>query len=194
MSSSGWWRRYSAVVLCFSGFLSLSPALSYASGFATNFQPTESGWTTGSTLGYCGFDVCSSQHTVGNTDPTPFEETFVVINGVRYIHVLVGDPASGFASESYTRWGPGPNTSDPNLIPDQGGVFSPDGGGNETLVIGAIPSGWNGTEGISYLQNNLNMSNPFAESHISGTGANAPTNTVFRMILMDSRISSMRTR
>ena len=181
MSSAGRVKLYS-VLLCFGAMLSLNATVSYAAGFATNFQPTYSNWSSGNTLGYCGFNICPSGHDSGNGDPTPFEESFVVVNGVRYIHVLVGDPASGFASESYTRWGAGPNTTDPTIIPDLGGVFSPDGGGNETTVIGNVP-GFNGTTGLNYLHDNLNMGNPLADSHISGTGANAPTNTVFRMVL-----------
>jgi hypothetical protein len=190
MSSSGWWRRYSAVLLCFSGFLALNSPLSHAAGFTTNFQPTASNWSASQTLGYCGFNVCPSGHSVGNGDPTPFEESFIVVNNVKYIHVLVGDPTTGFASESYTLWGPGPYTTDTSIIPDLGGVFNPAGGGNETSVIGNVPltatnvPAWNGAA-LPFLQNNMNMSNPFAQSHISGTGTTDPSTTVFRVVVID---------
>ena len=153
-----------------------------AAGFTTNFQPDATVWTTQNT-GYCTYGTCTSH--IGNTDPTPMGLTVVNIGGVNYFHTLVGDPATGFAIESYTR-AAGLNTG--NTIGNSGGAFSPDGGGNERSVIGATVATDN-----TFLQNSLNMSNPLAVDNqggfnnyqVSGTGSMNPNFTVFRMVLTD---------
>ena len=198
MSTTAWGRLFSAALLNLfvSSFFILAPASSYAAGFSTNFQPIASSWGGGSNTGYCTFGTCITGHNYSNGDPTPFEEMIVVINNVRYIHTLVGDPASGFAVESYTRWGPSPNNSTvTNDIPDQGGVFSPDGGGNARSVIdpgntvsgSIIPPGGANTRDV--LQNDLNMNNALGDYRISGTGSNDPSQTVFRMVMTTADMS-----
>jgi hypothetical protein len=74
-----------------------------AAGFATNFRPEFSTWFFNPVTGYCTSGNCVSSAEIGNADPTPFGESVVNIGGVDYFHVIVGDPASGFAMESYTR-------------------------------------------------------------------------------------------
>lgn len=153
-----------------------------AAGFTTNFQPDASVWT-GQNTGYCTYGTCTSH--IGNTDPTPMGLTVVNIGGVNYFHTLVGDPATGFAIESYTR-AAGLNAQ--NTIDNAGGAFSPDGGGNERSVIGTTVA-----TDLTFLENSLNMSNPLAVNNqlgqnnyqVSGTGSMNPNYTVFRMVLTD---------
>ena len=166
------------------GLIAATPA--EAVDFSLNFQPNQApGWP--STTGTCTFasSICTS-NTFGNGDPTPFSQTLTNVGGVTYFHTIVGDPASGFAVESYTPWAPGPNqtvTSDPSAL--KPGDFSPTSGGNERSVIGNT-SAANGTIANptnSFMQNNTNLGNPLASSHYSGNGTGDPTKMVFRMVM-----------
>ena len=162
------------LLACVVGFASIYTSLGLAAGFTTNFVPNGSGYSINVT-GYCGYGGCQSD--IGNGDPTPFGIRVENIDGVNYFHTLVGDPATGFAVESYTRVN-GLNAS--NSIDSNGTAFSPDGGGNERSVIGtgaaATPS---------FLQNSMNMSNSLGNPLVSGTGSVDPNYTVFRMVLND---------
>ena len=82
-------------------------AMNFAeAGFTTNFQPDRGGgsWTS-SDVGSCIYDGCGSN--IGDNDPTPMAEAIVQIGGQLYYHVIVGDPATGFALESYSPAGNG---------------------------------------------------------------------------------------
>ena len=146
-----------------------------AAGFATNFKPDFNLWGSGPE-GSCLFTTCSPG-TLGNTDPTGMNLAVVHIDGVDYFHVVVGDPASGFAMESYTR---ASGLSSVKQIPNVGGSFSPDGGGNESAVTGVT-----GGITIASLQDASNLSNSLGDYRVSGTGSNDPSKTVFRMVLTD---------
>lgn len=156
------------------GLLGVYSSYGLAAGFNTNFKPDASGYSSNNT-GYCTYGGCQSD--IGNSDPTPFGNTVVNVGGVYYFHILVGDPATGFAVESYTR-AAGLNAS--NGIPDSGGPFSPDGGGNARSVIGTTAA-----TDQTFLQNSLNMSNSLGNYLVSGTGSMNPSYTVFRMVLND---------
>lgn len=156
------------------GLLGIYSSFALAAGFSTNFQPDASVWT-GQNTGYCTYGTCTSH--VGNLDPTPMGLTVVEINGVKYFHTIVGDPATGFAMESYTR-ASGLDTL--NNIPNSGGAFSQDGGGNERSLIGTTTA-----TDLDFLHNSLNMSNPLGDYRVSGTGSMDPSYTVFRMVLTD---------
>ena len=162
------------VFLAATGMLGAYSSFALAAGFATNFQPDATSWS-GSNTGYCTYGTCASN--VGNTDPTPVGVTVVQVNGVYYLHTLVGDPATGFAIESYTR--ASGLVGSPADIPSGGGAFSPDGGGNERAVIGNTGTPLE----LPFLQQSLNMSNSLGDYRVSGTGAMDPSFTVFRMVL-----------
>lgn len=150
-----------------------------AAGFATNFRPEFSTWPFNPVNGYCTFGNCVSSGEIGNADPTPFGESVVNIGGVDYFHVIVGDPATGFAMESYTRAaGLDINTGG---IDRTGASFSPDGGGQERAVIGNASI----TFGASFFQDVSNSSNVFGPATVSGTGTQDPNHAVFRMTLTD---------
>ncbi len=165
------------------GLLGLYGSAVSAAGFTTNFQPDASTWS-GQNTGYCTYGNCTSH--IGNTDPTPMGLTVVTIGGVKYFHTIVGDPATGFAIESYTR---AAGVDSLNNIPNSGGAFSPDGGGNERSVIGTTTA-----TDLTFLENSLNMSNPLAVNNqlgltnyqVSGTGSMNPNFTVFRMVMTDA--------
>lgn len=167
-----------------------SPA--FAVDFSLNFQPTQSLWSESQTTGFCSLAAASCLgHDFGNGDPTPFELTVQNIGGTYYFHTLVGDPANGFAVESYTRMAGGPNGSTAGVISDQGGAFSPDAGGNETAFIGNPTVGFDpprdGSSAASYMTSATNMVNPLAGQHVSGSGTADPTKTVFRMVMTDAK-------
>ncbi|MEJ2566578.1 MAG: hypothetical protein P8164_12085 [Gammaproteobacteria bacterium] len=174
---------------CFVVLAVLSHA-AQAAGFSTNFQPTQPDGLWTNQQGYCSFAStgCDSLNQWGNGDPSPFEISIVTVGGVAYFHTLVGDPASGFAIESYTQWGPGSSTSGTTAITKA--QSSPSGGGNSRLVIG------NDNMTASFLQNQMQVGNPFGNPNlpnptndpllsakVSGNGSQTPTATVFRMVL-----------
>ncbi len=178
------------LLICVAAIFSTNAEFTYAAmptqnTFATNFNPNKFPFTgfVGQTVGYC--NPCFSDY--GNGDPTAFGLTPVSINGVVYFHTLVGNPASGFAIESYTRaagYAIDPTTG---LIADTGGAFSPDGGGNERAAMTpADQSGAVNATPPTFLQNATNSGNPLGIYDISGTGSQDPTKTVFRMVLSDA--------
>ena len=166
--------RYIAGILCLLSAVFLSSS-AIAAGFTTNFQPTSSTvWID--QQGYCPFGSQCIPNQFGNGDPTPFELNLVTVGGVQYFHTLVGDPATGFAIESYTRYRAGPNAVAGEI---RVGDFSPDSGGNEQSVIG----GFSDPITAAYLENNANSANPFVNVHASGSGSQDPTKVVVRMVL-----------
>ena len=154
-----------------------SPSV-FAAGFSTNFQPSSPNWNGADATGFCPFadSDCTTQFQLGNGDPTPFELTLVTVNGQKYFHTIVGDPASGFAIESYTPWAAGPNLQNGDVVE---GNYSPSGGGNEASVIGNPPA----VRTLAYIQGHMNAGNPFVNVHASGTGSQDPSKTVVRMVL-----------
>lgn len=198
LRGEGIWGRWLVVMESARGFIAgcvslfclfLFSQAAVAAGFSTNFQPTSSSaWTA--QQGYCSFasTSCDAINNWGNGDPSPFELNLVTVGGVTYFHTLVGDPASGFAIESYTQWGAGSSGSTPTQIVN--GQNSPSGGGNARSVIGNNPIS------ESLIQDTLNSANPFGDPNIpntpadpllsakvSGSGSQTPSTTVFRMVL-----------
>jgi hypothetical protein len=185
------------------GVAVLAAAPVYAVDFSLNFQQNAPVWGESVTSGSCplGSATCGL-HDFGNGDPTPFQQTVDFVNTADpsssgyYFHTIVGDPAAGFAIESYTRFSAGPNGTTAGVIPDNGGAFSPDSGGNETATIGNPPdfvlpqSGGSigNTSGIGvYMTQNTNMTHPFAGQDVSGNGTGDPTKMVFRMVMTDAK-------
>lgn len=152
-------------------------------GLPLNFQPEVSGWSGGN-VGSCTYGNCASQN--GNHDPTPFSEYPITIDSVVYYHVIVGDPSTGFAMESYVRAGPvalvGASQND---IANTGGGFSLDGGGNLRSLAGdpsSVP-----TTATNSLHNVWNSANPLGDYRISGSGGNAPDHSAFRMVMTSAK-------
>jgi hypothetical protein len=150
-----------------------------AAGFATNFVlgTTGNAWDQNN-QGSCPYNGCPSN--IGNTDPTPFAEEVINISGALYYHTIVGDPATGFAQESYTRAGPAfiQGSTGNEHIGGSGGGFSVDGGGNLFSVIGNI-----NPTALTSVHDLLNSANPLGDFRVSGTGGNAPDHSVFRMVM-----------
>ena len=153
-----------------------------AAGFSTNFSTTAfstvAKFDEGS--GYLPFGTYGSGQAKGNGDPTAFAMQIDTINGTYYFHTIVGDPATGFAQESYTRYKAGPGSSDPCC-----GIVeanSPDSGGQETHYTGIDPIGQEPT----YIQHYGNLGNPLAPEVVSGNGTQDPSKTVFHMVLTSS--------
>lgn len=171
-------------------FLSLSTTPARAVDFSLNFQPNQPpGWPT--TTGVCTFASATCTSSIfGNGDPTPFSQTLTNIGGVTYFHTIVGDPASGFAIESYTQWAPGPNANSATNPTDLSvGDFSPTSGGNARSVIGnsSTTNGSTSNPSNSFMQNNTNLGNPLALSQFSGNGTGDPTKMVFRMVMTSAK-------
>lgn len=74
-----------------------------AAEFTLNFMPSADRNT--SAVAYqCnrdGFGACRAFGNYVNFEPTPFLMEEVVVAGVNYVHVIVGDPVDGFAQEFY---------------------------------------------------------------------------------------------
>ena len=85
--------------------LSLQPLLSNAE-FTLNFQqapsatPAVNGVWIDSICNTGGYGSCSS-FSQGPGEPTKFVYELVTISGVDYAHLIIGDPADGFAQEMY---------------------------------------------------------------------------------------------
>ncbi len=164
-------------------FSLLMTAGATAADLPINFKPNvgSSIWDLDN-MGTCGYGQCSTQS--GNGDPTPFTENIVYLNGDPYFHTIVGNPATGFAIEAYTRAGTSTlqGTAPNQEIPSAGGGFSLDGGGNLTSVIGDVnPTALNSVHQL------LNSSNPLGDHNVSGTGGNAPDHSVFRMVMTSAK-------
>ncbi len=97
---------------CLAIALIASLSVASAAEFTMNFQPASGGSTEGAfpsivdcNRGNTNSSACVTDWTVLYLadEPTPFFLEKVVIDGLDYIHMIVGDPATGFAQESYVR-------------------------------------------------------------------------------------------
>jgi len=160
-----------------------------AVGFSTNFNTYGmQGGFYATWNGGCpyGDQACATGY-LGNADPTPFYEKAEKINGEWYFHAIVGDPATGFAQESYTRLGGNANNAGPPSFNMADG-WSPDGAGMDRAVVtpNSTKSAVNGDYGTlnSFMIGIGNVGNPLDSVHISGTGGNDPSRSVFHMVLV----------
>ena len=162
--------------------------------FSTNFSTATfrggSLYNSGSIV--CPFadpNGCQGQ-IFGNGDPTAFAEETINVAGTVYWHVIVGDPASGFAQESYTRYGKnnayGIDSGSSADGTSLSGAFSLDSGGNENLTstCGGFQSCIEQSENLMAQKSNIGK--PLAGPHISGDGSGNPSYTVFHMILISA--------
>jgi hypothetical protein len=166
-----------------------------ASGFGTYFKPYSN--AGGDSIQYGDGGSCSFAQSCGtgflnNGDPTPFAEEVVNINGANYFHVIVGDPATGFAQESFTPASVGRGSGFTGTDTLQAG-FNPDGAGLERFYINdptfnntATVSGNYGSL-ANFMEKYSNGSDPFNTVHRSGDGGDNPANAVFHMVMTSAK-------
>ncbi len=157
-----------------------------AAAFNTNFNTSVFSASTAfqNGDGSCAFaSNCVSTY-LGNGDPTPFYQQVVDINGSSYFHVMVGDPAAGFAEEYYTPYGAGNGAADGTNL--RGG-YNPFGAGLEMSVIAPT---WTSSAGKPHPSSDFNLltsignvGNPLDSVHVSGNGGGNPAHSVFRVVL-----------
>ncbi len=100
--------KYALFLLSFNAYAAETPLNFQVTPFdsAGTLWPGSCGAGGSSASGMCGIGPGNRPDL--DPDTTPFFHGFVNINGVGYWHTIVGDPADGFAMESYvTRDGPG---------------------------------------------------------------------------------------
>ena len=162
----------------------------------------------GSDCTIAGGDLPNGGGTLAGNDGTRFIQEELTINNTLYFHVVVGDPALGFANESYTRaslTSASPNDAQTSV--GGSGVtqntvfkinpFSQDSGGNEinistngvqrrTLRSGKALFG-NALDpfGIGSLAAPVSTAD---SARISGSATGNPSRTVMRMTLSDSQM------
>jgi len=167
----------------------LYPVMTSAVGVNFNFQPESATVIAG------GVNPAGSF--VAGNDGSRFYQDLVLIDGVSYYHVVVGDPNTGFVIESYVT-----GTTPLNMGPGNA-TFSPirpsslDSGGNERVVIGNFPTDATSMNAIpgTLIGNALD---PFGVTvspasiykpyDLSGNGTADPNRTMFRMIVSDAQM------
>lgn len=111
--------------------------------------------------GYSNVNCTTNQYS--NPDPSRFVQETISEGGANYYHVVVGDPAAGFASEVYIRQGGGTGCNGFAQSSSAGSC------GNDSNVF-SVSSGT--TSG-------------------SGSGTARPTYTVMKQVLSDGEINSV---
>ena len=119
----------------------------------------------GVTNGMCGIGGAFTGWERADPDTTPFYQGEIMIDGKMYWHIIVGDPASGFAMESYTEQASG--TGFGSFSGGEPANFS------ATSLEGNSGSGWDP----------LGMNNPSRGVDFTGNGSGDPTRTVFRQVM-----------
>jgi hypothetical protein len=164
-----------------------------AAGFNTNFNTDGiSGAFYNNWNGACLYAGNCPSNYLGNGDPTAFFERAEQINGSWYFHAIVGDPATGFAQESYTRIsGNAASITGGCTTPvscDMANGFSPDGAGMDRAVVtpNSTKTNINGQYGQldDFMEGIGNAGNPLDSVHISGNGGYDPTRSVFHMVMV----------
>ena len=134
----------------------------------------------------------------GGNDGTRFFQERVDIDGVNYFHIVVGDPATGFALESYVTSATVNTAASINGLPRPS---SPDGGGNERALIGSHAQlGVDQNEIITQPGRQIgNAKDPFGVTvdpasgfkhyDLSGNGTMNPNRAMLRMVVSDAQMS-----
>lgn len=112
-------------------------------------------------------DAGSTSGCAGN-DGTAFSQESLTIDGVSYWRNVIGEPATGFAMEYYTR---------------QPGSRNFFGGGMERSKHDSKVSGCIGTQNSGPLINCKQPDEPFGVFTLNGNGTTDPDKTIFRMVL-----------
>ncbi len=136
-----------------------------------------------------GDNPTAGSNRAGN-DGTRFIQEQLRIGNDLFFHVVVGDQATGFANESYTRSSvaAAQNVSTGILKGSGLNPFSPDQGGNEGNSVGTAVRTRSGLGNGTTLFGNGR--NPFSTNeHLTGNGTADPSRTVLRMTLSDGQMS-----
>ena len=164
-----------------------------ATAFQLNFNPSVANPVNCSPTTDCtipgGANVTAGSNNAGN-DGTRFIQEQLHVGNELYFHVVVGDPATGFANESYTRSSVAAagNVSTGILRGSGLNPFSPDQGGNEGSTVSSNVRTRSGLPSRSTLFGNA--AHPFSpNSHLTGNGTADPSRTVLRMTLSDGQMS-----
>ena len=180
------------------GATSVHAASQSATGFSTNFSPVGnkgSGSILTTDGGGCSFaQDCGSPY-LNNGDPTAYYQETVEVGGLYYFHVIIGDPASGFAQESWTPGAEGRTSN--NGFTSTGTVglqaaFNPNAAGMERDTTYVNDPTFNSTAEVSNSYSTLtsymilygNLADPFNTVHRSGNGGADPSNAIFHMVLI----------
>ncbi len=126
----------------------------------------------------------------GGNDGTRFIQEQLRIGNDLFFHVVVGDPATGFASESYTRSSVAAANNVNTAILQGNGLnpFSPDQGGNEGATVGSTARTRTNLGNSTTLFGNGR--DPFSSnSRLTGNGTGDPSRTVLRMTLSDGQMT-----
>jgi len=169
------------------GMVLFAGSVAMAAGVEFNFQPVGAPFTGGINPAGSG--------AAGN-DGTRFYQDTIDIDGVKYFHVVVGDPATGFAIESYV--------TAATIATGQNAdhrASSPDSGGNERALIGSqaelsldqgaiiqIPGRQFGNA-KDPLGVTVNPASGFKHFDLSGNGTANPNRAMLRMVVGDAQMS-----
>jgi len=166
-------------------FLVIATAIE-AAGVNFNFQPEGTFFTGGAN---------PTGSIVAGNDGSRFYQNTIDINGVKYFHVVVGDPNTGFAIESYVTAAT-INTGSNSRNPTAPRGSSPDSGGNERALIGDQTT--LGTDQNAMLLHRLignakdtfgitvNPASGFKYYDLSGNGTANPNRAMLRMVMTDT--------
>jgi hypothetical protein len=168
---------------------SVHAAAQTATGFSTNFSTVGNGgadalqYTNG---GGCSFAQSCGSPYLNNGDPTAFYQEVVNVGGKSYFHVIVGDPASGFAQESWTPGAEGRTSN--NGFTSTGTVglqaaFNPNAAGMDRASVNDPTFNGDAEVSNSYMILYGNLADPFNSVHRSGNGGADPSNAIFHMVL-----------
>jgi hypothetical protein len=179
---------YTNKLICLLGVLfslACAPLPAHSADFLLNFYRPPNSDPTGFWFGGLGTNFfegsCAAGVSCSGGDGTAFSQEMVNINGVDYWRNVVGDPASGFAMEYYTRFGRNVIVPGESTIP-----FGLDGGGQEQAYNGAICSTSQTLSQGNSCGNSLDPLSVAHDSTYTGTGTQNPDKMVFRMILSGS--------
>ncbi len=135
-----------------------------------------------------GGDRLLAGSSVSGNDGTRFIQEQLYIGNDLFFHVVVGDPATGFASESYTRssQAAAANVSTA-LLGGAPNPFSPDSGGNEIGVGTNAINRTNLPDSRTLFGNARAPLDP--RSNLTGSGTGDPSRTVLRVSVSDGEMS-----
>jgi len=177
---------------------SVHAAAQTATGFATNFNLVNPGIITGSGIlklsgGGCSFGQNCGTGFLNNGDPTAFYQEVVNVGNKSYFHVIVGDPTTGFAQES---WTPGAEGRSGNFFSTGStslqAAFNSDAAGMDRASVNdpafngltSVSSNWGSP--ANYMEAYSNAGDPFNSVHRSGNGGADPSNAIFHMVLISA--------
>lgn len=165
--------------------------------FTLQFNPyiqTPQNCTPTTSCPFIGGNTDQTGTTAGFNDGSRFIQEKVYIGGVNYFHVVVGDPATNFALESYIATENTVSSTVRNAGASPRG-FSPYSGGNERayqdLNVDGANLANNGIFGNSRdpLGVTVSAASGFKSYDLSGTGTADPRRVALRMLVSDADVT-----